>query len=117
MRDDGQKRKIVTRKEADECKSGDEDTDCSFLESQILVTESEMKQWVRGVSSTIVECPAAVAHLSRSTSIVEAKSFPGITTMFSCQNYSLSSLVFGMGLLRTTLEMFVMKLMPLLKPA
>ncbi|RFU28102.1 hypothetical protein B7463_g8219, partial [Scytalidium lignicola] len=61
MRDNGQKRKIVTNRESDDSPEEEEEAD----EDQILVTESEMKTWVKEVydSTRGKELPGNYNHV------------------------------------------------------
>lgn len=80
MRENGQKRKVATRKITD-----DSESDSEAEDGPIIITEHEMKAWVKEVSLTR-SASLLLAKSGRYTSIVEERNFQGITIMFSCPN-------------------------------
>lgn len=88
VRDRGAKRRIVTDSEGDE-QSGSESDESE--EGQMLVTEKEMKSWIRQVSSRrkVIKCSADIL---RYTNTVAARNFQEHTTTFFSPSSIMSNL-------------------------
>ena len=85
MRQNGQKRKVVERELDADCDAEDVPED-----GQLLVTESEMKAWVKEVSSQLAQFRGG-AEIARYTSAAEERNYPGIITMCFCPSFFSSS--------------------------
>ena len=85
MSQNGQKRKVIKRELNAECAVEDVPED-----GQLLVTEPEMKVWVKEVSSSLALFQGD-AEISRYTSLAEEKNCPGTITMCFCPSSFSSS--------------------------
>ena len=81
MRQNGQKRKVVKRKLNADCDAEDVPED-----GQLLVTELEMKAWVKEVSSQLAQFRGG-AEIARYTSAAKKRNYPGIITMCFCPSF------------------------------
>lgn len=108
MRQNGQKRKVVESEvevdsEAEvlerevDANSSDEK---SLSDAQLLVTECEMKTWVKEVSTQTPSLPGN-AKVSRYTTTAEEKNYLGTTTMYSYRSFSSSNPADGIRSPRT----------------
>ena len=85
MSHSGQKRKVVERDLNADC-----DVEDVLEDSQLLVTKSEMKAWVKEVSSPLIRFQEDT-EVFRYTPIAEERNYPGIITMYYCPSCSSSS--------------------------